>query len=159
MDASRWLSVREAVGPDIPNLADLFRSAALEAGPEHYTSQQVRAWADFADEDEAFRHFILKATTLIAHDETGIVGFGGIEPDGHIASLYVRPDRLRRGVGSMLLSRLVEMAGERGVVRLYAETNLLSRPLFEQFGFEWTDTETVSRGDAVFERYIVERYV
>ena len=159
MNATGSLSVREAIASDIPALANLFRSAALGAGPEYYTPHQVREWAAFADEDEAFSHFILKATTLIAEEDAGIVAFGGIEADGHIASLYVRPDRLRRGIGSALLARLVELAVERGIKRLYAETNLLSRPLFEGFGFEWIDTETVERGEALFERYIVERFL
>lgn len=149
--------IREATFADVPLLAELFRNAALTAGREYYTPKQVKAWAAFADEDAAFRDFILRPAIRVAEDDTGILGFGGLESDGHISSLYVRPDRGRGGVGSALLSALIDRAERLAIQRLFAETNLLSRPLFERFGFAWVDTETVIRRDAVFQRFIVER--
>lgn len=149
--------VRSATGLDVWALADLYREAALRAGPEYYSPRQVRAWAAFADETDAFRDFILKATTIVAEEMGRIVGFGGLEPSGHIASLYVHPDRFRHGVGSALLTALIDMAVAREIPRLFAETNLMSRPLFERFGFDVVGVETVARADATFERYIVER--
>jgi len=149
--------VRIATPADVPLLAELYADSVHKVGLQHYRPLQVAAWAAFARDMPAFRQFILQPVTYIIEDESGIVGFAGIAEDGHIASLYVRSDRGRQGIGSLLLEALLDHAHRHQIKRLYAEANEFSRSLFARFKFRQYDTEVVQRGEAQFTRYLMER--
>lgn len=150
------MRIRKAFEADVPTLAALYADAVRSAGPGHYTPEQVEAWAAFADE-AAFRPFVSRPLTLVAEDDTGPVGFAGLKPDGHVTALYVRPDRMRQGVGAALLGAILDEAARQGVDRLYTEASAFSRSLFERFGFVLDSVERVERRGAWFERYRMVR--
>jgi putative acetyltransferase len=149
------MRIREATEADAPALAVLFADAVRAAGPARYTPTQVDAWAAAADDPRALYARLLRHETLVAEDETGPIGFAGLAPDGHVTALYVRPGRMRRGVGTALLDAVLARAAARGFGRLYAEASLFSLPLFERAGFVVTDVETVERRGVRFERHRV----
>lgn len=146
------LLLRVATEADFPALAALYAASVRAVGPSHYSEVQVRTWASFA-EGPAIRRWLREADLLVAEDETGPVGFAGLADDGHVTALYVRPDRMRRGVGGHLLGAVMARAAARGLSPLYTEASAFSRPVFERFGFETVDIETVERSGVRFERY------
>jgi len=148
---------RPATPDDVPALAVLYADAVRAAGPAHYDAAQVEAWAAFADEVR-FRRFVLDPFTLVAEDtsagdEGGITGFTGLRKDGHVTALYVRPDRMRRGIASALLHAIVERAEAQGLRRLTTDASAISRPVFARHGFRVEATEIVERRGATFERF------
>ncbi|MDG2614751.1 GNAT family N-acetyltransferase [Thermoleptolyngbya sichuanensis XZ-Cy5] len=150
------MNIRLAEESDLAELAALYQHTVLQHGPQHYSLVQTQTWASFAENLDLFRHFIFDATTYVATDETGIVGFAGIEINGHIRSTYVRGDRLHQGIGSMLLQALLDDAAAKPVTRLYAEASEFSLGLFQKFGFRLYDTEAVDFNGVAFTRYLVE---
>lgn len=151
------MHIRIAHDKDVSLLADLYCQTVQIQGPQHYTPAQVEAWAAFATDTAAFREFILGPTTYVAEDITGLLGFAGIAPSGHVASAYVRHDCLHRGIGSSLMTVLLDYATQHSISRLYAEASEFSLGLFKKFGFHLYDTEVVERHGAQFTRYLVER--
>lgn len=143
---------------DIPQLAKLYQQTVLAIAPQCYSQAQTQMWASFASDLASFRQFILQATTFIATDETGILGFAGIAEDGHVTSAYVRSDRIRQGIGSTLMQTLLDYAKSHNIQRLYAEASEFSLGLFKKFGFHIYDTEIVDRQGVQFKRYLVERH-
>jgi putative acetyltransferase len=153
------MHLRTATEADVPALADLYAGSVLALGPQLYDGDQVASWAAFASDTDGFRRFVLEPTTFVAEDESGIVGFCGIFDDGHIASLYVRPDRARRGVGTRLLEAALDYATRHGIEFVNAHASRLSHPLFLKFGFTTVRSEIAQRNAVGFERYLVERRV
>jgi len=151
------MNIRIAEELDIPALAELYQTTVLQIAPGHYSAEQTQMWAAFAADTVGFQQFILKATTFIASDESGILGFAGIAADGHVTSTYVRSDRIRQGIGSTLMQKILEYAHNHKIERLYAEASEFSLGLFEKFGFYIYDTEIVDRQGVKFRRYLVER--
>ncbi|MBD2365317.1 GNAT family N-acetyltransferase [Anabaena minutissima FACHB-250] len=151
------MNIRIAEELDIPALAELYQTTVLAIAPGHYSPEQTQMWASFASDTDGFQQFILKATTFIATDETGILGFAGIAEDGHVTATYVRSDRIHQGIGSTLMQKILEYAHSRKMQRLYAEASEFSLGLFEKFGFHNYDTEIVDRQGVQFRRYLVER--
>ncbi len=149
--------LRPASSADVPGLAALFAESVRALGPSRYSAEQVEAWAAFAQETERFSAFILDAWTLVAEDDSGLLGFAGLGADGHVTSLYVAPAAARRGVGSRLLTALLEEAGRRGLPLLYTEASEFSRPLFGRHGFTVEEVERVERGGVLFLRYRMVR--
>jgi putative acetyltransferase len=148
------LVLREARESDVPDLARIYAASIRELGPEYYSPEGIEAWAASAEETR-FRDFVLGPHTLVAEDASGPVGFAGMEKTGRIASLFVRPDRARQGVGSQLLEALLRRP--EAPTRLWTQASELSRPLFEKFGFTLVETEVVERRGAELVRYVMER--
>jgi len=164
------LALRLATAADVPTLASLYRETVLAHAPQHYSPAQTQAWAAFGANTPAFRRFILDATTYVAEsrevvtdqsvahpDQPLILGFGGLATDGHITALYVRHNCLGQGVGSHLLTALLERAHQENMTRLYAEASAFSLGLFQKWGFRHYATDQVERGKVTFERYLVEK--
>jgi len=151
------LRIRTATERDLPTLAERFAGTVRAIGPEHYDAAEVEDWASRASKPERFRNFILGPRTFVAEDTSGIIGFAGIEPTGHIASLYVRRDRVRRGVGTRLLRTVLDHAERHGIDPLTAEASVFSLPLFRRFGFHVDQTERVEKDGAAFTKYFVRK--
>ncbi|MGB7087069.1 MAG: GNAT family N-acetyltransferase, partial [Phormidesmis sp.] len=71
------MNIRLANESDASALAQLYQQTVLTCGPQHYTPEQTAAWASFASEGAQFRDFICQATTFVAEDDTGLLGFAG----------------------------------------------------------------------------------
>ncbi len=82
---------------------------------------------------------------FVAHDGTRVVGCGALhvlwEDLGEVRTLAVLPEVKGRGVGSALLSRIVENARELGVRRLFCLT--FETAFFAAHGFEPVDDSIV----------------
>lgn len=150
------VAVRPAAESDVPALSRLYADAVESLGPAFYGPEAVRAWAAFAEAD-GFPGFVLRPDTLVAEDASGLLGFAGLDDEGEVRSLYVRPDRAREGVASGLLAELLRRGETRGFRRFRTHASALSRPLFERFGFTMVETEMVERAGVPLERYRMER--
>jgi putative acetyltransferase len=144
--------MRTAGREDLPALAGIFYDSVCALAPEHYTPDQVESWAAFAT-DPGFESFVLDAHTLVAEDQTGLLGYCGLDPGGRIASLYVRPDRGREGIASRLVEAVLEHAERRGFSEVHTDASELSVGVFRRYGFEVVEIETVERRGVRFERY------
>ncbi|MGJ3248230.1 MAG: N-acetyltransferase family protein [Elainellaceae cyanobacterium] len=152
------MMIRIAEESDLPELATLYHQTVVAIAPQRYTPAQTRAWASSALDAHHFRQFILDATTYVAVDETGILGFAGITSSGHVTSAYVRGDRIHQGIGSTLMQVILNHANQNGIQRLYAEASEFSLGLFTKFGFKLYDTEVIEHQGVEFTRYLVERH-
>jgi putative acetyltransferase len=121
---------------DVPALAALYALCATTQGPLAYTPEQVAAWQSFAADLAGFRAYVLEAQTwMVPPDAQGAVGFCGVDSQGEVRSLYVRPDRARQGLGSALLAHAIAQARQRGLRRFAAWATPFSQPVFQRAGF------------------------
>jgi putative acetyltransferase len=150
--------IREAVEADVPQLAALYAGLVKALAPGAYSTEQVLAWASFAENPDTFRQWVLEPRTLVMEDDSGILALCGVETSGHVASLYVRADHTRQGIGTKLLQVALDRAGALGVHRFHAEASELSLPVFKRLGFSVEGIEKGACGGAVFERYLVRKH-
>lgn len=149
--------IRLATGLDLARLVEIYEQSVQVLGPALYTPEQVTAWAESAH-GEDFPAFALGPETYVVVDEEDVaLGFCGVEPNGHVASLYVAPEAGRRGIGSALLNHVMAVAEARGIRRLYAEASFFSKDVFLRAGFSVEEMETVKRNGVLFDRYKVAR--
>lgn len=155
------MEIRSAEETDLVSLVDLFTDAIEVQGQEYYAPDQVRAWADRAT-DSSFKDYVLSPTTFVAIDDfnddglAGIpMGFSGYSMDGHITSLYVRPDCAGQGVGKALLTYVLDHARDNGVTKFHVEASTMAIPLFEKFGFKKSGFDEITVGTAKFKRQLM----
>ena len=151
------LAPRLATAADVPQLAALYAHTANAMGAWCYTDEQVRAWAGFAADLEAFASYVLAASTWIhSADDGHIMGFCGVAANGEVHSLYVRADQTRQGLGGRMLAHALATARSQGVQHFAAWATPFSRPVFDRAGFVLVRTSTESFNGVIFERYRVE---
>ena len=117
----------------------------------HYTLEEVEAWVGPKQPDD-YLQAIRDEIVLVAKDEGTIVGFGQMtKGESRISALYVDPNHLRGGIGSMLLTQLEEEARGLGsiVVRLEAPLNAVSFCLARGFTSQGEALRTVRSGVSV----------
>lgn len=150
------VTLHHATAADVPALSDLYARAVDQLADAHYDATAREAWAAFAKQ-EAFAAFVLEADTLVARADGLTVGFSGLTPRGHIASLYVAPEAAGRGVARTLVEALLVRARERGHAAVTTDASAVSRPIFERLGFDVVTEERVERRGAIFLRYQMQR--
>jgi putative acetyltransferase len=146
--------IRPYRASDLAALAAIYALAIRHLGPSAYTDDQIRAWAGFARQHDAFRAWIEEAETLVAENASGrVVAFAGLVGATHVSALFVAPEHQRRGIGSTLLTRLMDRAWARRAGALSAHASEFSRPLFERHGFVVSHVEHTEVDGIAFTRY------
>jgi len=153
------ITVRPATSGDFPVLAQIYADGVRACGPSAYSLQQIAAWAVFAEDTSAFAGFITAAETVVATEGPHILGFSGLDADGRIASLYVAPAAMRRGVAGTLLAHVTLRAHARGMQEVWTQASHFSLPVFLRHGFTREQGETVIRNGVNFDRHILRRHL
>jgi len=80
--------------------------------------------------DPLCQHVIARA------DDGGVIGTGRLMPDGRIGRMAVLESWRGRGVGGVMLERLVEIARGRGLAQTELHSQVHARAFYERHGFE-----------------------
>lgn len=151
------VNVRKVYRKDIPFLAAVYRDAVINLGSRGYRDEQLKVWAAFADDSDAFEKTVL-AGKAICIDVSGVpVAFGELHPVDHIALLYCHSRYAGHGYASAILKRLEGMACEEGVTNLGVKASIVARPFFEHFGYRVIEEESVIRSGVTLQRYHMEK--
>ena len=101
--------------------------------------QKIPESEEWDDADESSSH------VLAFSEKRDVVGTGRIEPTGKIARLAVLAEYRGEGVGSAMLTRLVEEARQRGFSQVYLHAQTHALNFYKKFGFV-SDEEIFSEG-------------
>ena len=128
--------IRSFEPADADTLATLFHASVHQAGIRDYSFEQVTAWSPSKPEPERYLRQAQGRTFLVAVQDDGVViGYGDLEPNGHIDHLYCRPDFVGTGVGSAIYAELEAAARKAALNVLFVEASEGARRLFERRGF------------------------
>jgi putative acetyltransferase len=128
--------IRSFEPADAEALATLFHESVHQTGIQDYSAEQVAAWSPSKPDPEKYLRQAQGRTFLVALRDDGVViGYGDLEPNGHIDHLYCHPDVVGTGVGSAIYAELEATASKTGVDVLFVEASEGARRLFERRGF------------------------
>ncbi|MFI1841227.1 GNAT family N-acetyltransferase [Streptomyces microflavus] len=123
--------IRPATAQDAEAVTGVFlasRAAAMPYLPRAHSDEDTLAW---------ITHVVLPTSTAVRVAEGAegeLLGFAVLAGDDELDHLYLRPDALRRGIGSRLLAEVREAAG--GPLNLYVfQRNTAARAFYERHGF------------------------
>jgi len=57
----------------------------------------------------------------------------------YVTNMYTRKDNRGKGIGTNILSKLVEEAKSLGISKMWLGASVLGRPVYKKFGFQETD--------------------
>jgi GNAT superfamily N-acetyltransferase len=142
----------------------VYRDAVLSQAPGVYSHAQVKAWSELAAGRPTLPLELERGVGLVslgAIDEAGeaagppaaIEAFALLDPADRISLLYCRGRSCRQGRGRALLRALEAVAHQAGTRRLRTEASFLSRPLFEQEGWQIDGLESLPLAGVIFHRF------
>ena len=127
------MKLRQYRDGDLEAMRALFRGSVLRGCAGLYTPAQLRAWADRASrlDEERFR----RAVTLVAEEEGRLLGYGSLEPGGHLDHLYTAAEAQGQGVGTALCDALEAEARRQGEREIHVEASRKARGFLERRGY------------------------
>lgn len=130
------MEIRQFEPPDAEALAALYHASVRKIGIWDYSAEQVTAWSPSKPDPQEYVRQAEGRTFLVAFDDDNRpIGYGDLEPDGHIDHLYCHPDVVGTGVGSAIYAALEAAAKRAGILLLFVEASEGARRLFERRGF------------------------
>ncbi|HEY3100323.1 MAG TPA: GNAT family N-acetyltransferase [Methylomirabilota bacterium] len=149
------LSIRLAVPADAAQLHALHTEAVRRICAPHYAAEVIDGWLNNRAPAGYLTPIERGALFVVERDGT-VVGFGEATP-GVIVACYVDPTVVRRGVGSVIMTRALELArqGHDGPIRVQATLNAV--PFYARFGFHELERSTLRRGDVDVPYVLMER--
>lgn len=153
------IEIRRFTPADSPQVAAVFHAAVRRLAPQYYTHAQVAAWAP---DDLNFRDWAAVCSaraTYVAVSAGRILGFGELEPQGHIDCFYVHPEHQGSGLGRAIYRALEQEARGLYLPRLWVEASLPAQPFFERLDFTTRAIEIVSRRGQTLQRYAMDKWL
>lgn len=136
-------------------LAELFYQTVHTVNARDYTPAQLDAWAsgkvDLAAWDASFRAH----TTLVAVEQSEIIGFGDIDETGYLDRLYVHRDQQGKGVATALCDALERSVRVGTVITTHA--SITARPFFERRGYRVLWEQSVMRNGVELKNFVMEK--
>jgi putative acetyltransferase len=132
------MKIRPFQPGDEAKLAALFHAAIHQIAAQHYSPEQVNAWAPQVPDAARFlARGTDGRTLLIAVDGVGDpLAYGDVEADGHIDHLFCRPDMAGKGITAQLYEALEQAARDHEIDLLFTEASEPARRFFLKRGFE-----------------------
>ena len=128
--------IRAALQSDAVELKKLFQNTVLAINRRDYSQAEVEDWASCGDnlsniEDMIKTHYFIVAV----NQQSEIVGFSSITPQGYLHSMFVHKDFQGEGIATILLNEIEQYAITNGIIRITSEVSLTARPFFEKRGY------------------------
>lgn len=134
-------------------MAELFYNTVHRVNARDYTPQQLAVWATGEMDLEKWEQSFLGHCSLVALDETGMIGFGDIHADGYLDRLYVRWDRQGQGVARELCDRLEQAVS----VTVTTHASITARPFFQARGYRVVRQQQVVRQGVALTNFVMEK--
>ena len=128
--------IRAALQSDTVELKQLFQNTVLAINRRDYSQAEVEDWASCGDDLSNIEDMIKTHYFIVAiNQQSEIVGFSSITPQGYLHSMFVHKDFQGEGIATMLLNEIEQYAITNGIIRITSEVSLTARPFFEKKGY------------------------
>ena len=104
-----------------------------------YTVEQVEAWAPRNLDMTLWRNRIRGINPFVADLNGELVGYADVQSNGYIDHFFVSGKHPRRGIGSLLMKRILAEANSLAVASLTSHVSRTAQPFFANFGFVVTE--------------------
>ena len=140
------INIRSATIEDVDAIANVF-VASVRIGSANYTNEQIETIiTHFYEQSDLLEIEISVGTVFVAEAET-IVGFASLSECGRaISNLFVHPDYVRQGIGTLLLSAIEKIALQKQTDRLWVMSSLMGRPFYLSRGYEYVKDSALIDG-------------
>ena len=120
---------------DESDLSRVFQSSIRELANADYTTEQIEVWAGASFDLEQWVKRIGELKPFVLEIDGIIVAYADLQVDGYIDHFFVAGMYARQGIGSMLMSHIIENAIAKGITTLTADVSMNAQNFFTRFDF------------------------
>jgi putative acetyltransferase len=137
-------------------LWQLFHDTIHQVNKSDYTNKQIMVWSPDIPDMERWCIRIHDISPFVVEHEGILLGYSDIQPTGYINHFYVHHQWQRRGVGSLLMKKILEVAKEN-TSKLFSDVSITARPFFESWRFEVEQEQLVKIRGSVLKNFKMVR--
>ena len=126
-------------------LRELFAASVEELTQEDYDEDQRAAWVACAEDADAFRERLERATTLVVELDGEPAGFASLKDNTILDMLYVHPYHAGEGIGTALCDAIETIARGRGARQISVDALETAVGFFEDRDYVQTQRNSVER--------------
>jgi putative acetyltransferase len=126
--------IRRYVAGEESSLFDIYFTAIHLVASHDYTPEQVQAWAPRDLNVDLWRSKMREINPFVADLNGELVGYADVQSNGYIDHFFVSGKHPRRGVGSLLMRRILAEAASLSTPLLTSNVSRTAQPFFQAFG-------------------------
>ena len=143
--------VRKYQPSDCTELAELFYNTIHTVNAKDYTKEQVDAWATGQVDLYKWNQSLQEHYSIVAVDDTIIVGFGDIDMAGYLERLFIHVNYQRKGIAAHICNQL-EQAVQGDIV---THASITAKPFFEKRDYKIVKKQKVERQGIFLTNYVM----
>ncbi len=121
------------------SLYDVYFTAIHLVACQDYMAEQIEVWAPRYPDISRWQDKIRRINPFVAELNGELVGYADVQSDGYIDHFFVSGKHPRRGIGSLLMSRILEESKSLATSTLTSDVSRTAQPFFAKFGFIVTE--------------------
>lgn len=147
------MKIRRYRSSDCRELIELFYNTVHTINAKDYTAKQLNAWATVQIDFQKWNQSLQEHYSVVAVENSMILGFGDIDASGYLDRLYVRADHQGKGVATAICDQL-----ERAVNgKITTHASITAKPFFEKRGYKVVKKQQVERQGVFLTNYVMEK--
>ena len=127
-------------------LFDVHYSAIHQIASRDYSPQQLEAWAPPDVDPELWARRIRDIDPFVVELDGHVVAYADLQPNGYIDHFFVSGAHTGRGIGTMLMTHILEEARRLGLTELTSDVSRTAQGFYERFGFRVVEQRKPVRG-------------
>lgn len=132
---SQSIHIRRYKLGEEPALFDVYCTAIRLIANRDYTAEQVQAWAPLDFDAVLWQEKIRDINPFVAELAGELLGYADVQPSGYIDHFFVSGRHPRKGIGTLLMQRILCEAQALGTATLTSDVSRTAQPFFGRFGF------------------------
>lgn len=153
------MTIRNYCHSDAQSLRQLYFDTVHVVNSQHYTPEQIRAWAPLEFDLLAWQTCMEELQPFIAEIDGVIVGYSDLQSDGLIDHFFCHHAYQGGGVGKALMAHIFKSAQARKINRLYSHVSITARGFYEHMGFYVVQAQKVQLRGQILDNYLMQKLV
>lgn len=142
------INIRKAHLSDLTRIRQLFFEVITKVASKDYSAAEIKVWASGAQDEKRWERKLHEQEFFVAEYENGIIGFTSLLNKYYVDHLYVSHLHQGKGVASLLLTHVEQIAMQYGSKALKSDVSITARPFFEKKGYVVTKkNEILHKGE------------
>ncbi|GAB3255631.1 GNAT family protein [Chitinimonas naiadis] len=132
---------------EAPALWRIFHSSIHRLAHRHYSPEQLAAWAPDEFNEATWTRRMAGIQPFVVEDAGQLLGYSDLQADGYIDHFFVAGEAGGKGVATLLMQHIHQLAAARSLSELYADVSLAAEGFFLRQGFQVVQRQMpVARG-------------